>query len=180
METMTCIKERRSIRKYRHEAVEHDKLLRVAETAAYAPSWKNTQVVRYIVIENRKMIDKIADECVMGFAYNAATIKNAPALVVVTYIAGRSGFERDGSFSTGKEDRWEVFDAGIATQTFCLAAHNEGFGTVIMGIFDEAKVAQAAGVPDGQKVAALVPIGYADESPALPKRKTAEELLSFR
>ncbi|MEA5002079.1 MAG: nitroreductase family protein [Christensenella sp.] len=180
MEFLEGIKGRRSVRKFKDEQVGHDVLGRVVEAAACAPSWKNAQIARYIVIEDTALKNEIADNCVMDFAFNAATIKNAPALVIVTYVAGRSGFERDGSFSTSKEDRWEMFDAGIASQTFCLAAHNEGLGSVIMGIFDDEKVAAAAGVPEGQKVAALIPIGYPDESPQMPKRKTADELLSFK
>ena len=94
-------------------------------------------------------------------------------------VHGRSGFERDGSYTTSKEDRWEVFDAGLATQTFCLAAHDKGVGAVILGIFDEAKVAEIIGIEEGQKVAALVAVGFADEEPAAPKRKSADELVKF-
>ncbi|WP_066646022.1 nitroreductase family protein [Christensenella timonensis] len=180
MEFLEGIKGRRSVRKFKDAPVGHDVLKRIVETAACAPSWKNTQIARYIVVEDKTLKNEIAEGCVMDFAFNAATIKNAPALVIVTYIAGRSGFERDGSFSTSKEDRWEMFDAGIASQTFCLAAYNEGVGSVIMGIFDEDKVGKAAGVPEGQKVAALIPVGYPDEQPQMPKRKTVEELVSFK
>jgi len=141
MDFLECVKGRRSIRKYTGEKIGHDAFEKIVETASYAPSWKNTQTPRYIVIEDKGMLEKIADDCVMGFQYNSATIKNAPALILVTYITGRSGYERDGSFTTSKEDRWEMFDAGIATQTLCLAAYAEGLGSVIMGIFDEAKVA---------------------------------------
>jgi nitroreductase len=94
-------------------------------------------------------------------------------------IAGRSGYERDGSFSTGKEDRWEVFDAGIATQTLCLAAYNEGLGTVIMGYFDEREVSKVVNLPEGQKLAAMVAIGIADENPEMPRRKSMDELLRY-
>ena len=40
-----------------------------------------------------------------------------------------------------KGDRWQMFDAGIASQSFCLAAYEQGLGSVILGIFDDAKVA---------------------------------------
>ena len=72
-----------------------------------------------------------------------------------------------------------MYDAGIATQTFCLAAHDKGVGSVILGIFDEAKVAEAINLDEKQKVAALVAVGYADEQPDAPKRKTVEELVKF-
>ena len=72
-----------------------------------------------------------------------------------------------------------MFDAGIATQTFCLAAHEKGIGSVIMGIFDEDKVAELISLEEGRKVAALIAVGYPDEEPAQPKRKEVGELVRF-
>ena len=72
-----------------------------------------------------------------------------------------------------------MFDAGIATQTFCLAAYEYGVGSVIMGIFDAEKVAELLNIPENEVVVALVSIGYPDEEPAAPKRKSVEELLTF-
>lgn len=180
METIKCIKERRSVRKFTKEKIDRKTINEIVAAAAFAPSWKNTQIARYIVIEDRAKIDKIADECVLGFEYNTKTLKQAPALVIVNVVIGKSGFEKDGSYSTPKEDRWENFDAGIATQTFCLAAHDKGIGTVIMGIFDEYKVAEVVDIPQDQKIVAFIAMGYPDgEMPAAPKRKEIEELVTF-
>lgn len=179
METIKCIKERRSIRKFQDKAIPHDVIAEIVSAAAYAPSWKNTQVTRYLVTEDREKMNKIADGCVLGFEYNIDTIRKAPALAIVTMITGRSGMEKDGSATTSKGEDWGVFDTGIATQTFCLAAHDKGVGTVIMGVFDEAKVAEVITLPEGQKVAALIAMGYPDEEPKAPKRKTVEDLLTF-
>jgi nitroreductase len=179
METLQCIETRRSIRKFKADKVSHETISGIVSAASFAPSWKNTQVTRYVVVEDEAIKNKIADEGTLGFAYNTGTIKNAPALVVVTLVHGRSGFERDGSYTTSKEDRWEVFDTGLATQTFCLAAHEKGVGSVILGIFDENKVAEFINLDEGQKVSALIAIGYPDESPAAPKRKTVDDLLKF-
>lgn len=179
MNFIDCVEGRRSIRKYRSQSIEKEIIEKIVKTASFSPSWKNSQVVRYILIDNKETMDYIAENCLLGFVQNSIIIKNAPALVLVMVIAGRSGYERDGSFSTGKEDRWEVFDAGIATQTFCLAAYNEGLGTVIMGYFDDKKVAEVVTFPEGQKLAAMIAIGYPGESPEMPKRKPIEELLRY-
>ena len=49
-----------------------------------------------------------------------------------------------------------------------------------MGIFDENKVAEIVDIPEGQQLAAIIPIGYpVDGEVAAPPRKTAEQLLSF-
>lgn len=179
METLQCIETRRSIRKFKEQQVPHEIMQAIVAAAAFAPSWKNTQVTRYIVVENAELKAKIAEEATLGFAHNKGIIEGAPALVVVTMVHGRSGFERDGSYTTSKEDRWEVFDAGLATQTFSLAAHDKGLGSVILGIFDEDKVAELISLDAGQKVAALVAVGFADEAPEAPKRKAVEDLVKF-
>jgi len=180
MEVMECIKTRRSIRKFTDEKISHELFSEVVSAASWAPSWKNTQTARYIVIENAALKERIADECVLGFKFNAETVKGAAALVLLTCVNKRSGFERDGSFSTSKGDRWEMFDAGIAAQTFCLAAHEKGLGTVILGIFDEERIAQTIELPEGQSISALIAIGYPACEADAPKRKSAEELLSFK
>ncbi len=100
--------------------------------------------------------------------------------MAVTFIKGRSGFERDGSYSTKKEDRWQMFDVGAACQTFCLAAKEKGLGTVIMGIFDEDGITELLHIPEEQELAALIAIGWPDIDPDAPKRKSTEELLQYR
>lgn len=179
MEALQCIETRRSVRKFKEEAVSHEVMEAIVKEASFAPSWKNSQVVRYVVVENQEIKSKIANDAVLGFTYNTGTIENAAALVVVTMIHGRSGFEKDGSYTTSKEDRWEMFDAGIATQTFCLAAHEKGVGSVVMGIFDEAQIAELISLEEGRKVAALIAVGYPDEEPAMPRRKEVAELVRF-
>lgn len=180
MEFKECLSGRRSIRKFKNVKVDHEIIQKVVEGASYSPSWKNSQTPRYIVVEDKVLLNKLADDCVMGFEHNANIIRNAPAVVLVSYVTGRCGYDQDGNFSTSKGAGWEMFDAGIASQTFSLAAYAEGLGCVIMGVFDEDKVAEAAGIPEGQKLAAMLAIGYPDEEPAMPKRKSVEELVSYR
>jgi nitroreductase len=178
MTAKECILERRSIRKFKPDAIDHELIRQVVETASYAPSWKHTQITRYIAIEGA-LKDKIAEEGTQMFPNNGAIIKNAPVLIAVTIIKGRSGYERDGSFSTDRGDGWQMYDAGVASQTFCLAAHEAGLGSVIMGIFDRPIVSSLLEIPDDRELVALIPIGYPDEQPAAPRRKPVDELISF-
>lgn len=179
MNAKDCIRQRRSIRKFKPEPVDHALLAEVVETASYAPSWKNTQVARYIAVEGG-LKDQIAAQCTGAYPRNGEIIAGAPLLVAVAFVTGRSGFERDGSFSTPKGSFWQAYDAGIATEAFCLAAWDRGLGSVVLGIFDEAKAAALLKLPQGMELAALIPVGYPDEAPKAPKRKPAEELLSFQ
>ena len=177
MNTIECMKTRRSIRKFKPDPVNHATLESVIEAASYSPSWKNTQITRYTAIEDSSVLDKIVTDYTPDF--NAKIIKQAPMLIAVTFKKGRCGFERDGSYSTKKEDRWQMFDVGAACQTFCLAAKDKGLGTVIMGIFDEDKITELLNIPEDRELAALIAVGWPDIEPEAPKRKTVEDLLEY-
>ena len=178
MNTLECIKTRRSIRKFKPDPVDHATLESLIGAASYSPSWKNTQITRYIAIEDSSILDKIVTDYTPDF--NAKIIKQAPMLIAVTFKKGRCGFERDGSYSTKKEDRWQMFDAGICAQSFCLAAKEQGLGTVIMGIFDEDGIASLLDIPKEQELAALIAVGYPAIEPEAPQRRSLEDLRTYR
>ena len=178
MNAKECLETRRSIRKYKEDSIPVDVLYEIVETAKYAPSWKNTQIARYHVVTNPVLKEKIAKECVCDFTFNTKTLLQAPAIVIVSYVTKRCGYERDGSFTTSKGDRWEMFNAGIAAQTFCLAAHEKGVGTCIMGIFDDTKIADVLNLPEDQLVGAVISAGYPAETPEAPARKGADVILT--
>ncbi|MDY5578170.1 MAG: nitroreductase family protein [Lachnospiraceae bacterium] len=173
------IKTRRSIRKFTTEIVSEIDLEDVVELASYSPSWKNTQTPRYVIVRNKEILAKIANEGVMNFEKNKETILGCSALVVVTSVSKRCGYERDGSFTTKKQDKWEMFDAGVAAQTFMLAAHEKGIGSVVLGIFDEDYIAQIIQLEEDRTVSALIAVGYPAEKPDAPKRKPLKELVRF-
>lgn len=177
MDAITCIKTRRSIRKFKNEPVSKEIIEDLVLTVSYAPSWKNTQTTRYIAITDPEIKERIAKECCGE--HNQGIINGAPMLIATLIVDRRSGFERDGSYTTVRGDNWQAFDNGVATQTLCLAAHEKGLGTVIMGMYDIDKAEEIIQVPEGQLLMALVAIGYPDEEPEVPKKKTVEDLLKF-
>lgn len=177
METLECIKTRRSVRKFKTDSVSKETIEKLVLAASYAPSWKNTQTTRYIAITNEEVKARLATECCAE--HNAQIINGAPLLIATLIVDKRSGFERDGSFSTSRKDAWQAFDNGIATQTLCIAANDLGLGTVVMGLYDIDKASDIIGVPEGQLLMALVAVGYPDEKPSVPKKKTVEDLLSY-
>ncbi len=178
MNATECIKSRRSIREFTAEPISHEVLDEIVSVAAYAPSWKNTQISRYVVVEGA-LKDSISESCFSSFPGNGVIVSKAAALVVVTYVKNRSGFERDGSFSTNKEDRWQNFDTGLASEAFVLAAHERGIGSVILGYFDEEKVSKAISLPDNLGVSVLIAIGHPAVNPEAPKRKEVADLVSY-
>lgn len=177
MNTLECIKTRRSIRKFKPDSIDHSLLDSLISAASYSPSWKNTQITRYIVIEDSSILNAIINDYTPEF--NSNIIRQAPVLIAVTFVKGRCGFERDGSFSTKKGDHWQMFDVGAACQTLCLAAHEKRLGTVIMGIWDEDGITELLKLPQDQELGALIAIGWPDIDPATPKRKSINELRTY-
>ena len=178
MTTAECIRQRVSCRRFQEKPIPREDIRRVVDLARFSPSWKNTQIARYVAVEDEALKSRIAEEATIP--WNEGIIKGAPVLMVMTYVEKRSGFERDGSFSTTKGDRWQNFDCGVAAATFGLAAHELGLGSVVLGIFDEKKLAELLELPEGMGVACLMPLGYPAEEPAAPKRKEVADLLSVK
>lgn len=173
-----CITGRRSIRKFTEQPVSHELIEQIVSTASFAPSWKNTQIVRYIAVEGEKKA--ALAKCTSIYPGNGSIMNQAPMVIAVTAITGRCGYERDGSFSTPKGTGWQMYDAGVASEAFCLAAYEQGLGTVIMGIFDEEEASAVLEIPEGRELVALIPVGYPAEEPVAPRRKPVEELLSYK
>ena len=179
MTAKECILGRRSIRKFTDQSVDHSLLEEVVAEASYAPSWKHTQITRYIAVEGA-LKEQIAAEGFSAYPPNGDIVRSAPVLMAVTFIKNRSGFERDGSFSTDREGGWQMFDTGIASQTFCLAAYEHGLGSVILGIFDRPVISKLLNLPEDRELVCLIPVGYAAGEATAPKRKDVSEVISYQ
>ena len=181
MDAKTCLKTRRSVRRFQDQPVSRELISEVVATAQFAPTWKNSQTVRYVYIDDPVLKARIADEATMNFAKNKDNITGAAGLMVLATVHGIAGFNEDGSFSSDKGEHWESFDAGICTQTLCLALHEAGLGSVIMGLFDSKKVAELAQLPEGWLVSCIMAVGYpAEGEHGKAVRKPLDEVLSFR
>lgn len=179
MEAIKMIKERRSIRKFKDEKVSRQVMEEIVEISRWSPSWANFQVSRYTFVDDQELIGQIADEGVNGFTYNAGTLKNAKNVAILSYVKGKSGKLDQEDYATSKENTWEVFDAGLACQTFCLAAHEKGLGTTIMGVINDEAISTIVGLPEEETVAALIVYGYPDEVVSPTPRMDVAELMRF-
>lgn len=180
MDFNKVIQGRRSIRKYTGDPVPREKIIKMVDAARYAPSWKNTQSIRYHIIDDRNTIEKLAnDKVTYGFSYNTKTISRATAIALQTYVTGRSGFEKDGSFSTPEKDHWQAFDAGLSAAHFCDAGYEEGVGTVILGYYDDAEIRKIVPIPDNEHISSVICMGVPAAVPDMPPRKDVEEIVEF-
>ena len=182
MEVLEAIKTRRSIRRYKTTPVEDQTIELVLEAARWAPSWKNTQCWRFIVVRDSKVKAQLAQALgkTSSGKPNRATdaIRNAPVVIVVCAELGKSGY-LEGELATDKGEYWYMFDTALAMQNLVLAAHSLGLGTVHIGWFDAKKVASILGVPPGFNVVTMTPLGYPDEEHKTSPRRELSKTVSY-
>ncbi|TET38041.1 MAG: nitroreductase [Planctomycetota bacterium] len=173
MELFEAVKGRRSIRKYDPERPVPDEIIdRLVDMARWAPSWANTQCVRYIIVRDPERREKLAGTL---SPKNPSTKAFSAAPVVIAFVAAleKSGYYK-GKASDDKA--WHLFDTGLAVQNFCLAAHALGLGTVICGAMDYHAAEDLLGTPPGYQVVAMTPLGYPAKEARGPARREVSGL----
>jgi nitroreductase len=173
---LNTIQTRRSIRRYQDKEIPEETLQRLLEAARWAPSWANTQCWNFVVVKDRSVKEKI-QEAISPRNPSSKAIVNAPVLLVVCGQLKKSGYYND-QYPT-KFDDWFMYDLGMASQNLCLAAHDAGLGTVIVGLFDHDKVGEIINLPPDHEVLVLIPLGYPDQDPSPPKRREIEEFVRY-
>lgn len=168
MEALRLMQRRCSVRQFEDRAVERDKLEYVLEAARVAPSACNLQPWRFLVIEDRPLIGRIAPEWV--------TVAHAPALVVACGDHRVAWRRRDG------KDHCDL-DVAIAVDHMTLAAAEVGLGSCWICSFDAYQCASILDLPDQVEPVVMLPIGYPAESKAPDRheheRKPFDEIVSW-
>ncbi len=177
MELDTIINTRRSIRKYKNQPIEIEKVKKIIKAAVEAESWKNSQTARYHIITSKELLIEFKKTCLPEF--NQENCKDAPVLIVSTFIKNRSGFERDGTASNELGNGWGCYDLGIHNQNLILKATELGIGSLIMGIRDEKKIRTLLNIPASEIIVSVIALGISDIEPERPKRKNIDEICKF-
>ncbi len=174
-EFMEVVRNRRSIRKYEDRDVSDDQLGTILDAVRWSPSWANTQCWEVIVVREAATKEQLQGTLKKNPATKAMV--QAPVVLVLCGKLQSSGFY-NGQVTT-KHGDWFMHDLGIAAQSICLAAHDLGLGTVIVGLFDHDKVGQILGVPDGYETVTMIPVGYPAKTPEAPKRREVADFVHY-
>ena len=159
---------RTSIRQYKDQSVEQEKIDIMLKAAMAAPTAVNLQPWHFIVIDDAKTIGLLA----------GLQPTNAPLMIAVCGDTNKTTMP-DGK---GKLPDFWIQDVSAATENLLLAAHALGLGAVWTAVYPimerTAEVANVLNCPQNIIPLAVVRIGYPDESPE-PKDKFKEENISY-
>jgi len=166
MDFSELIQHRYSVRAYKPDPVEEDKLQQVLEAARLAPTAANRQPFRLIVLST---VNRQAD---LRRIYHRSWFSQAPLVIGVCGIPGEAWVRRDGQ-------NYHYVDAAIALDHLILAAADLGLGTCWVAAFDVAAAREVLGLPEEAVPIAFTPLGYPADQPGPKERKPLAELVRY-
>jgi nitroreductase len=170
----------RAIRKFADRPVDDSVVESILRAATRAPSARNVQPWRFIVVrapETKRLLGDIFDELGTQM-YGAGAPDRTPWKDVPVLVAVCS--ER--AFGEG-EAAATALGASIypAVQNLLLAAHVLGLGSVLTTRWKsrEAEIRPLLGLPDSMNVHAIIPLGWPDQRYGCNRRRPLSEV-AFR
>jgi len=165
MDLYEAVRRRGSVRAYRDESIEQDKLLRILEAGRLAPSARNLQSWKFIVVRGAPIRSRLAK------ASGQAFLAQAAAVIAVVSL------DPDRLMHCGVPSG--PVDCAIAIEHMALAATAEGLGTCWIGHFDQAGCCRILNVPSTARIIEMLTVGYPAAEPAPKDRKPLEEIVSY-
>jgi nitroreductase len=152
-EVLKAIRTRRTIRRFKSDSIEDEKLQTILDAGRWAPSFSNLQPWRFIVVKNpglKAALDEAARKNVLHLGINEAPV------VILVCVDRRI-------------DPLHAIEAGAAAaQNMALAACSLGLGAGWIGIWGteaEASIQRLFKLPETVRAVSLLPIGIPDETP---------------
>jgi nitroreductase len=159
-----AVQKRLSVRSYKPDPIPEDSLNRILEAGRLAPSAKNCQPWKFIIVKDPEVKNALVPAC-RGQSF----IAEAPVVICACALSDMA-WKGMGGYWTA-----EAVDVTIALEHMILAAAAEGLGTCWIGAYTEAEVKKVLAIPDNVKPIALTPLGYpARESKPRPRKPLSE------
>jgi nitroreductase len=158
-EVLKAIRTRRSVRRYTDAPVSREQIETILEAGRFAPSGKNTQPWRFVVVESETKRSELA------------TLFPQQGLVAATPITLAVLLDRE----AGYDELKDVQGIGAAIENILLAVHALGLGACWMGKARDKEIERFLGAREGEELMALISIGYpAEVSTPTPRRPLAD------
>ncbi|MEX0920431.1 MAG: nitroreductase family protein [Candidatus Pacearchaeota archaeon] len=144
-----AIQGRRSVRKFKDKKPDWREIIECIDAARFAPMAGGNYSLKFILIDDSKKINKIAESCQQDF------ITQAHYIVVACSNPSRT--------KNAYEEKGETYvrqQAGAAIQNFLLKITDSGLSTCWVGHFIEEQIKKELKIPEGINIEAILPIGF--------------------
>jgi nitroreductase len=175
MDVIECIRKRRSVRKYKSDAIPAAVLREMLEVMRLAPSAANRQPWKFLVVQDKEKRQQMVEIC-----GGQKFLSEAPVVIIGCGYPDSAWHGMGGDKSASSVD----VDLAIALDHLTLAAASRGLGTCWVGAFRESCLKQLFGIPEEVKIVALTPLGYPAEENAFheidaSRRKPLEAIVCY-
>jgi nitroreductase len=168
MELFEAIMNRRSIRKFKEKVPEDELVKKIVEAGIWAPSAGDLQSWDAVIVKDDQTKVKIALA-----AYVQEFVAKAPVLIVMCANKASAG----AMYGERGRKLYCIQDASCAALNMMLRAHDLGLGSAWVGAFKEEDIADLLNLPAHVRPVALIPIGYSDEEPEAPPRRSFKDVI---
>jgi nitroreductase len=158
MDFFNLIQQRYSVRAYKPDPVEDDKVQQVLNAARLAPTAVNRQPFQLLVI------DTAGRQAELKRIYARDWFSQAPLVIGICALPATAWVRRDGK-------NYADVDSTIAMDHLILAATDLGLGTCWVAAFDPAAAREILKLPNGVEPIAFTPLGYAADQPRAKERR---------
>ncbi|MBZ9623288.1 nitroreductase family protein [Clostridium sp. FP2] len=166
MEFLDLVQKRYSVRAYKDEVVEDEKLNKILKAALLAPTAHNKQAFKIVVINTKEHQDELKK------IYPSLFFTQAPIVLGIFSIPGESWVRKDGK-------NYGNVDAAIVMDHIVMEATALGLGTCWIANFDSIAASEIIGLGKDFEPIAFTPIGYAEPKDFKKVRKTLEEIVVY-
>lgn len=166
MEFQELIRKRYSVRAYKADAIEAEKLQRVLEAAHLAPTAANRQSFQLIVVHTKGREEDLQA------VYPAPWFVQAPLIICACGLPKENWIRKDGKNYTD-------VDVAIVMDHLILAAADEGLGTCWIGAFHPDKAREVFRLPPDVELIAMTPLGYPADALREKRRKPINTLIRY-
>jgi len=171
MDLLEVIKKRRSVRDFKIQKVEKNKIFKILEAGRWSPSSGNVQNWRFIVVNVASIKMDLAEACLGQY-----WLTNAPLLIVVASDDSKLRM----LYGDRGESTYSVQNCSVAMMNMMLEAESLGLATSWVGVYDEDKILRVLKVEDPNiSVRGLIALGYAKNTPQAPRRLDLDKLVNF-
>ena len=162
-DVLKAIKTRRSVRRYTDAPVSREQIETILEAGRFAPSGKNTQPWRFVVVESEAKRSELA------------TLFPQQGLVAATPVTLAVLLNRGAGYDALKD----VQGIGAAIENILLAVHSLGLGACWMGKTCDKEIERFLGARESEELMALITIGHPAEVLTPTSRHPLEALARF-
>lgn len=154
MSLYSLITTKRSIRRFKQDAISDEMIAKIIEAARQAPSAANIQPLRYIVVNTPLMCEKVfVNTAWAGYLKGKGTPEEGQRPVLYVFILTENALNPDGA----------KHDCGAAAQNMMLTAWEEGIGSCWIGSLQRDDLRSLLDIDERYGIDTVIAFGYADE-----------------